>query len=84
MGQSGRLVLATRLTEAGEVRLTVADTGPGIPAENLDRLFDSFFTTKAGGMGMGLPICRTIVESYGGTIPTPPRKPSPTRPATAT
>jgi signal transduction histidine kinase len=68
MGQGGTLVLATDLTEEGEIRLTVTDSGPGIPAENLDRLFDSFFTTKAGGMGMGLPICRTIVEGNGGRV----------------
>lgn len=67
MGQGGRLVLATGRVEAG-VRLTVTDDGPGISAETLSRLFDSFFTTKDGGMGMGLPISRNIVESYGGTI----------------
>lgn len=67
MGQGGTLVLATTLTDAG-VSLTVSDTGPGIPEDSLGRLFDSFFTTKDGGMGMGLPICRSIVESYGGTI----------------
>lgn len=67
MGQGGALTLATRLTDAG-VELTVADTGPGIPEDSLGKLFASFYTTKDGGMGMGLPICQTIVESYGGTI----------------
>jgi signal transduction histidine kinase len=67
MGRGGTLVVATALTEAG-VSLTVSDTGPGIPEDSLGRLFDSFYTTKDGGMGMGLPICQTIVESYGGTI----------------
>jgi signal transduction histidine kinase len=67
MGQGGRLVLATAATDGG-VQLTVTDTGPGIPNADLGKLFASFYTTKDGGMGMGLPICQTIVESYGGTI----------------
>jgi PAS domain S-box-containing protein len=50
------------------VVLTVEDNGPGIPEGNLDRLFTSFFTTKSDGMGIGLAICRTIVETHGGAI----------------
>lgn len=50
------------------VRLLVDDTGPGISPDDLDRLFESFFTTKEHGMGMGLPICRTIVNAHGGEI----------------
>lgn len=62
-------------TEAGPqtVRLCIDDNGPGIPPEIAARLFESFFTTKPGGMGMGLPICRSIVESHGGTIGYQPR-----------
>ena len=48
--------------------VTVEDTGPGIAAADLNRLFDAFFTTKADGMGMGLSICRTIVQAHGGRI----------------
>jgi signal transduction histidine kinase len=52
----------------GNVVVTIDDDGPGIPQEHLDRLFQSFFTTKENGMGIGLPICRTIVEAHGGQI----------------
>lgn len=63
-----RIVLRTRVETADSLRCTVEDSGPGIRAEHLPRLFDGFFTTKAGGMGMGLPICRTIIEAHGGRM----------------
>jgi signal transduction histidine kinase len=44
------------------------DTGPGIPDKARDRIFDSFFTTKPNGMGLGLSICRQIVEAHGGRL----------------
>jgi len=49
-------------------RVSVLDTGRGVPAEELDRIFDAFYSTKADGMGMGLSICRSIVEAHGGRI----------------
>jgi signal transduction histidine kinase len=55
-------------TESGSVRVTVEDTGAGIELANLDQVFKPLFTTKADGMGMGLSICRSIVEAHGGRI----------------
>jgi signal transduction histidine kinase len=62
------LTLQTHVSDAGRVLVTVEDTGPGIAPENLDRIFTSFFTTKPSGMGLGLSICKSIVESHGGTL----------------
>ncbi|MCY1017168.1 PAS domain-containing sensor histidine kinase [Pyxidicoccus sp. MSG2] len=62
-----RLDLMT-LASSGELRFAIEDTGPGIPPEHQDRLFQSFFTTKASGLGMGLSICRNIIEAHGGRI----------------
>ena len=52
----------------GRVVVTVADTGPGLPAGQESRLFDAFFTTKREGLGMGLSISRTIIEAHGGRL----------------
>lgn len=62
-----------RLTVSAEIRdgdalVTVADTGPGLGAEDPDRLFEAFFSTKTEGIGMGLSICRSIIEAHGGRI----------------
>ena len=68
------LSLTTQARHDGNVLISVADTGPGIPAEVLDQLFQPFVTTKRHGMGVGLSISRTIVEAHGGQIwaePTP-------------
>jgi two-component system, NtrC family, sensor histidine kinase HydH len=50
------------------LRLTISDTGPGIPAEHLPQVFDRFFTTKQDGTGLGLAITRSIIQEHGGTI----------------
>ena len=48
--------------------VSVQDSGPGLDVEDLDRLFEAFYTTKPGGMGMGLSISRSVIEAHGGRI----------------
>jgi len=62
------LVVHSRLRGANEVEISVHDCGVGIDAANMERLFDPFYTTKSSGMGMGLSVSRSIVESHGGRL----------------
>ena len=64
----GRLLVRTRTTADGNVEFSVADRGTGIPSADLERIFEPFVTTKSHGMGLGLTICRSIVEAHGGRL----------------
>jgi PAS domain S-box-containing protein len=68
--QNGARVLGvnSELRDGQDILITVKDSGPGIEPENLDRIFERFFTTKSNGMGMGLSICRSIVEAHNGRL----------------
>ena len=63
-----RLVIRTQKTPNGNVEVSVADRGAGIPSADLERIFEAFMTTKSHGLGLGLAICRSIVEAHGGRL----------------
>jgi signal transduction histidine kinase len=65
--RGGELTIRTR-GEDRAVRVSVSDAGGGIPEDKLEQIFNAFYTTKARGTGMGLPISRTIIESHGGRL----------------
>ena len=62
------LLIATRNFDTGHVQVTVEDSGIGLAPNTIDKIFDSFYTTKPGGMGMGLSICRSILQAHGGRL----------------
>jgi signal transduction histidine kinase len=64
----GRVSLSTRAGMGGEVVIEVADTGPGIPRDTLDKIFEPFFSRRAGGTGLGLAIARQMVDNHNGRI----------------
>ncbi len=69
VGKASRgLLIGSGQEASGGVLVSVQDSGPGLDVEDLRRLFDAFYTTKPGGMGMGLSICRSIIEAHGGRI----------------
>jgi len=67
-GRPRELVITTRNMDGDYVQATVEDSGTGIPSDTVDKIFDSFYTTKPGGMGMGLSISRSILQSHGGRL----------------
>jgi signal transduction histidine kinase len=70
------LAVSSNVRDDGGVMIVIADTGTGIAAEDVQRVFNPLFTTKSGGMGMGLSICRSIIEAHDGmlwVVPNPPR-----------
>ena len=63
-----KMVIRAHIIEGNRVRVAVGDCGPGIAEEDLDKIFESFFTTKRSGLGMGLSLSRSIIEAHGGYI----------------
>ncbi|WP_051334671.1 PAS domain S-box protein [Bradyrhizobium sp. Ai1a-2] len=69
------LWIRSHLDESGAVGVAVHDTGVGLDPSNVERLFEAFYTTKSEGMGMGLAICRSIIEAHGGRLGASPNQP---------
>lgn len=73
IGHAGTVLIKTENSRGADsdpelICVTIQDSGPGIPAENSNRIFDEFFTTKTGGTGLGLPITRRIVQGHAGSL----------------
>ncbi len=69
------LLVSTATDSSTGVSIAVSDSGPGLPADGINRVFDSFYTTKASGLGMGLSICRSIIDAHGGQLSAKPNVP---------
>ena len=67
-GRDRELLVSTKQTEGNGVLVAVRDSGPGVDSGHLDRVFEPFYTTKVSGVGMGLSICRSIIEAHGGRL----------------
>ena len=75
IGGSRVLSVKSQIQDDGDVRISIADTGAGIGPQDIDRIFDPLFTTKTNGMGMGLAICRSIIEAHDGRLWAAPNTP---------
>ena len=73
---SRELSIGTETDGESDVRVAVQDSGPGLTPESFERLFDAFYTTKPGGMGLGLSICRSIIEAHWGRMWATPNVPN--------
>jgi C4-dicarboxylate-specific signal transduction histidine kinase len=62
------LLISTEQSRRNDVLVAVRDSGPGIDPEHIERVFDAFYTTKSSGVGMGLSICRSIIDAHGGRL----------------
>jgi signal transduction histidine kinase len=62
------LLITTRFAGSGDVLVSVLDSGPGMAPATVEHLFEAFYTTKPAGLGMGLSICRSIIEAHGGRL----------------
>ena len=69
------LTIRTAPSNSAGIAISIEDSGTGISSENVDRMFDAFFTTKSNSMGMGLAICRSIVEAHAGRMFVSPNRP---------
>src|SRR4029077_13287224 len=69
------LCVRSKVHEGNGVMVSVADTGTGIGSQDIERIFNPLFTTKSGGMGMGLSICRSIIEAHDGRLWVAPNTP---------
>src|SRR5580704_2062257 len=69
------LTISTEQTKTKGVLVAVRDSGPGIDPENIERVFEAFYTTKTSGVGMGLSICRSIIDAQGGRLWAEPNEP---------
>ena len=72
---SRELLISTGRIKPDGVLVAVSDSGPGLPQANPERLFEAFYTTKASGLGMGLSICRSIIQNHGGRLWATPNEP---------
>jgi C4-dicarboxylate-specific signal transduction histidine kinase len=72
---SRELLISTSKVESDGLLVAVSDSGPGLPQANPERIFEAFYTTKSSGLGMGLSICRSIVEAHGGRLWATPNEP---------
>jgi signal transduction histidine kinase len=67
-GRARELLITTRNVDADRVQVSIEDSGTGLDPNTIDKIFDSFYTTKPSGMGMGLSISRSILQAHGGRL----------------